>query len=63
MCSRVVQAKGPLQVAIQCGLNVPNTRFANVPSCYTGQPHCMRMAHLCAFRLHLVTRSMRDAQV
>src|SRR5919107_975625 len=31
MCGRVVQAKGPCQVAIQCGIEVPDTRFANVP--------------------------------
>ena len=28
MCGRVVQATGPLQVAILCGLDVPDTRFA-----------------------------------
>ena len=30
-CGRVVQATGPLQVAILCGLDVPDTRFAIVP--------------------------------
>jgi hypothetical protein len=38
MCGRVVQAKGPLQVAIQCGLEVPETRFANVPPRYNAAP-------------------------
>ena len=38
MCGRVVQAKGPLQVAIQCGLEVPDTRFANVPPRYNAAP-------------------------
>ena len=38
MCGRVVQARGPLQVAILCGLNVPDTRFANVPPRYNAEP-------------------------
>lgn len=38
MCGRVVQAKGPLQVAILCGLNVPDTRFANMPPSYNAAP-------------------------
>src|SRR3954468_5599839 len=38
MCGRVVQAKGPLQVAIQCGIEVPDTRFANVPPRYNAAP-------------------------
>jgi len=38
MCGRVVQAKGPLQVAIQCGIAVPDTRFANVPPRYNAAP-------------------------
>src|SRR3954463_11394422 len=38
MCGRVVQAKGALQVAIQCGLEVPDTRFANVPPRYNAAP-------------------------
>jgi putative SOS response-associated peptidase YedK len=38
MCGRVVQARGPLQVAILCGLDVPDTRFANVPPRYNAAP-------------------------
>ena len=38
MCGRVVQARGPLQVAIVCGLDVPDTRFANVPPRYNAAP-------------------------
>ena len=38
MCGRVVQATGPLQVAILCGLDVPDTRFANVPPRYNAAP-------------------------
>src|SRR3712207_6551278 len=38
MCGRVVQAKGPLKIAIVCGLNVPDTRFANVPPRYNAAP-------------------------
>ena len=38
MCGRVVQAKGPLQVAILCGIDVPDTRFANVPPRYNAAP-------------------------
>jgi putative SOS response-associated peptidase YedK len=38
MCGRVVQAKGPRQVAIQCGIAVPETRFANVPPRYNAAP-------------------------
>jgi hypothetical protein len=63
MCGRVVQAKDPLQVAIQCGIAVPDTRFANAPTRYTGQAHCMHIVHLCAFRLHMITCSMPDAHV
>src|SRR6478609_8847947 len=38
MCGRVVQATAPLQVAILCGLDVPDTRFANVPPRYNAAP-------------------------
>jgi hypothetical protein len=38
MCGRVVQARGPLQVAVLCGLDVPDTRFANVPPRYNAAP-------------------------
>jgi putative SOS response-associated peptidase YedK len=38
MCGRVVQARSPLQVAILCGFNVPDTRFANVPPRYNAAP-------------------------
>ena len=38
MCGRVIQARGPLQVAIVCGLDVPDTRFANVPPRYNAAP-------------------------
>src|SRR3954463_14254839 len=38
MCGRVVQARGPLQVAILCGVDVPDTRFANVPPRYNAAP-------------------------
>jgi putative SOS response-associated peptidase YedK len=38
MCGRVVQVTAPLQVAILCGLDVPDTRFANVPSRYNAAP-------------------------
>jgi len=38
MCGRVVQAKAPLQVAILCGIEVPETRFANVPPRYNAAP-------------------------
>jgi len=34
----MVQAKGPRQVAIQCGIAVPETRFANVPPRYNAAP-------------------------
>src|ERR1044071_7413669 len=38
MCGRVVQITGPLQVAVLCGLDVPDTRFANVPPRYNAAP-------------------------
>src|SRR3954447_847688 len=38
MCGRVVQVTGPLQVAVLCGLDVPDTRFANVPPRYNAAP-------------------------
>src|SRR5690349_12539411 len=38
MCGRVVQVTAPLQVAILCGLDVPDTRFANVPPRYDAAP-------------------------
>ena len=38
MCGRVVQVTGPLQVAILCGLDVPDTRFANVPPRFNAPP-------------------------
>ena len=38
MCGRIVQVTGPLQVAILCGLDVPDTRFANVPHRYNAAP-------------------------
>src|SRR6478672_526733 len=38
MCGRVVQVTGPLQVAVLGGLEVPDTRFANVPPRYNAAP-------------------------
>ena len=38
MCGRVVQAKGPLEVALQCGIEVPQKQFANVPPRYNAAP-------------------------
>ena len=38
MCGRVVQVTGPLQVAILCGLDVPDTRFTNVTPRYNAAP-------------------------
>ena len=38
MCGRVVQVTGPLQVAVLCGFDVPDTRFANVPPRYNAAP-------------------------
>ena len=38
MCGRVVEPTGPLEVAVLCGLDVPDTRFANVPPRYNAAP-------------------------
>jgi putative SOS response-associated peptidase YedK len=38
MCGRVIQASGPLRLAIVDGLNVRDSRFTNVPRRYNGAP-------------------------
>src|SRR5919109_4389579 len=38
MCGRFVQARGVLPLSVYCGLNVPDTRFANVPPRYNAAP-------------------------
>jgi putative SOS response-associated peptidase YedK len=38
MCGRVVQASGPLRLAIVDGLDVRDSRLTNVPRRYNGAP-------------------------
>jgi putative SOS response-associated peptidase YedK len=38
MCGRIIQASGPLKFAIVDGLNVVDSRYANMPPRYNGAP-------------------------
>ena len=38
MCGRIIQASGPLRFAIVDGLNVVDSRYANMPPRYNGAP-------------------------
>ena len=38
MCGRIIQASGPLRFAIVEGLNVVDSRYANLPPRYNGAP-------------------------
>ena len=38
MCGRVIQSSGPLRLAIVEGLNVSDSRLANVPRRYNAAP-------------------------
>jgi putative SOS response-associated peptidase YedK len=38
MCGRIIQASGPLKFAIVDGLDVADSRYANIPPRYNGAP-------------------------
>jgi putative SOS response-associated peptidase YedK len=38
MCGRLVEANGAFPISVVCGLDVPDTRFANVPPRYNAAP-------------------------
>jgi len=38
MCGRIIQASGPIRYRLVSGLDVPDSRYSNIPRRYNGAP-------------------------